>query len=111
MAGCLVKEVRALRRLDSAEVIRVLLNESAKQEVTKSLLSVLYNICLAKTLPLSPQLKEAFREREQIVLKLLKGASPEVNKTTGLQTKKRLLIENPSLVKLLAEACPARLAE
>ena len=107
MEGCLSRTLRAIRRLSIEEVEQVLRNESRKLEVTKSLLGLLYNICLDKSVPLSNRLKAEFTRFTPLVLHLLKGVSPGLNKTRGLTVKKRLLIQNPGFVKLLTEACPA----
>lgn len=107
MDGCLVIAARSLRRLSSPQIIAVLRHESQKLEVTKSLLAILYNICLDKSIPLSHRLKNEFRKHTEIVVKLLRGASRSLNRTSDLAAKKRILIKHPDLVKLLAEACPA----
>lgn len=107
MEGCLSTTLRSLRRLNEEAVKEVLRNESGRLEVTKSLLGLLYNICLDKSIPLSNRLKTQFRRFTPLVLHLLKGANRGLNKTKGLIEKKRLLTQNPSFVKLLTEACPA----
>lgn len=108
MEGCLAETVRALRGLSGAEIGEVLRRESAELEVTKSLLSVLFNVCLTKAVPLSHRLKREFSAHSALVVELLSGADSRVNKTAGLQAKRRLLIRNPQLVRLVAEACPRR---
>ena len=107
MEGCLSKTLRSLRRLNTEAVEEVLRNESRKLEVTKSLLGLLYNICLDKSVPLSNRLKPHFKRYTPLVIELLKGANRGLNKTRGLAAKKRLLLQNPDFVKLLTEACPA----
>ena len=107
MEGCLTKTLRSLRRLDEEAVQEVLRNESSRLEVTKSLLGLLFNICLDKSIPLSHRLKARFKTFTPLVLQLISGANRGPNKTKGLLEKKRLLIQNPGFVKLLTEACPA----
>lgn len=107
MEGCLVGAVRSLRHLPLSEVSAVLRYESIKLEVTKSLLSILYNICLVKSIVLSRRLKDEFRKHTTVVHQLLEGASRGINRTSGLAGKKKILIKTPELVKLLAEACPS----
>lgn len=107
MEGCLVGAVRSLKHLPVSEVSVVLRHESPKLEVTKSLLSILYNICLVKSIVLSRRLKDEFRKHTAVVYQLLEGANRGINRTSGLVGKKRILIKNPELVKLLAEVCPS----
>ena len=107
MEGCLSTTLRSLRRLDAEAVQEVLRNESSRLEVTKSLLGLLFNICLDKSVPLSDRLKSQFKRYTPLVLHLLKGVSRGLNRTRGLTAKKRLLVQNPGFVKLLTEACPA----
>ena len=108
MEGCLSTTLRSLRRLAAEAVQEVLQNESRRLEVTKSLLGLLYNLCLDKSVPLSHRLKSQFRRFTPLVLHLLRGVSRGLNKTRGLAAKKRLLLQTPEFVKLLTEACPAR---
>jgi hypothetical protein len=111
MEGCLVQTVRQLKRLEAGQIGQVLRSESKSQEVTKSLLNLLFNICLTKAVPLSHRLKAEFSKHSRLVIQLLKGANPRANHTADIQTKKRLLLRNPELVRLISEACPARPAE
>lgn len=106
MEGCLVGAARSLRYLATDQVAQVLRHETPRLEITKSLLTILYNVCLIKSVPLSIRLKEEFRKHTSIVVRLLKGANKALNKTTDLAGKKKILIKNPQLVKLLAEVCP-----
>ena len=111
MEGCWLPAVRRLQNSDESEVCEVLKAESKRLEVTKSLLSILYNICLAKSIPLSRKLKEEFREHSQTVLRLLSGSSSQVNQTSNLLTKKRILSRSPALALLIAKACPSKPSE
>ena len=108
MEGCWLPVIRQLQNADDTEIRKVLKQETSRLEVTKSLLSILYNICLAKSVPLNRKQKEAFREHNQSVLRLLSGASHQVNKTADLTAKKRVLARNPALVRIIAKACPPK---
>ena len=106
MEGCLSNTLRSLRRLSSEEIKIVLQQESKRLEVTKSLLGLLYNICLDKSIPLSIRFKVEFKRFTPLVLRLLQGSSRDLNKTRGLAIKKRIFEANPEFVKILTEACP-----
>lgn len=106
MEGCLFAAVRSLRHLTADEVATVLRQETSKLEVTKSLLSVLYNICVTKSIVLTDRFKDLFRNHTPAVLQLLEGVNQGVNRTSGIIGKKRILLKNLELVKLLAEVCP-----
>ena len=100
-------EVRALRRLDPFEAAHALRCESIQLELTKALLSILYNICIDQSVRLSHALRRTLQRHEEVVLGLLEGAKSGLNKTRGLQRKKYLLLRNPHLVIALAQACPS----
>lgn len=108
METLLVETVRMLRRLDDEQVGEVLRNESKRLEITKSLLNLLFNICLTRAIPLSQRLKIKFRQYDKLALELLSGANRRSNQTRDLRGKRRLLLSNLSFVRLLAEACPSR---
>lgn len=108
MDGVLIESIRMLRRLDDDQLAQVLYNESRRLEITKSLLNLLFNICLTRAVPLSHRLKVKFRRYDKIALELLTGASRQINRTRNLTGKRRILLRNPDLVRLLAEACPSR---
>lgn len=109
MLGCLTKTVQELRRLPPSGIVSVLRSESSRLEVTKSLLNILFNICLSKSIRLSERLKRAFAAEEPLILRLLEGVKS--SGTQGLGRKKQLLLRRPELVRLIASACPRRLAE
>lgn len=111
MAFFHISTVRSLHRLSLQQIVQILQNESESLEVTKSLLSLLYNICLDKSVPLSAQLKSNFKLYNSLVLKLLRGNSPSVNRTKDVSEKRRLLLKNPEFVRLLSKACPVKLNE
>ena len=106
MEGCLVQVVRTLRHFSDSEITQTLQEESPRLEVTKSLLSLLYNICLVKSVAIAERHKADFRSYDSLVLHLLEGSSLQVNQTTRLQDKKRILQDNPDFVRLLSESCP-----
>lgn len=111
MAGCLLSAVRDLSGLSDSQVSQVLNSESSQLEITKSLLSVLYNICLDRNIPLSPTLKSEFKRYNTEVVKLLQGASSKLNQTRDVVAKKKLLTKRPGLVRLISKACPKKLVE
>ena len=111
MASILVSTVRSLQRLSHSEIVRVIRNESSRLEITKSLLALLYNICLDKSVPLSVSLKEKFKAYNSLVLRLLKGVHRSVNRTAGIAAKRSLLLKNPQFVRILSKACPVKLGE
>lgn len=108
MDTLLVETVRMLRRLDDKEVGDVLRNESKRLEITKSLLNLLFNVCLTRAIPLSQRLKVKFRQYDKLALELLSGANRRSNQTRDLRGKRRLLLRNLGFVRLLAETCPSR---
>ena len=108
MANILQETVKSLGRLTLDQIKQVIRHESKNLEITKSLLTILYNICLDKSIKLGPILKNKFREQELLVLKLLEGVSRSIDKTVSISKKRKLLISNPEFVKLLSEACPAK---
>ena len=111
MAYFLLRTVRSLRHLSSPQIVQVLLNESGKLEVTKSLLSLLYNICIDKSVVLSARLKRRFPGYDSLVRKLLKGVHVKTNRTEQVSEKRALLLRNPEFVRLLSLACPVKLDE
>lgn len=111
-AGILIKTIRSLHRLETdQQIVEALRNESPRLEISKSLLNLLYNICIEKSIPISRRLKPQFKLYEPLVLQLLQGVSQTINKTTSLVSKKQLLLANPAFVRLLSQACPAKLGE
>ena len=109
MSGCLIKTIRQLSQFDLDQIAITLSNETHRLELTKSLLSILYNICIDHSIKLSPAHKKQFAAFEPIVIKLLAGASAYPNKTNRLLEKKRILGQNPELVRLISQACPSKL--
>ena len=106
MTVCLNKTLRSFRGLTTLEATQILKHESKRLEITKSLLNVLYNICLDSSIPLSRRLKVEFSKHEVAIQKLLEGASKRTNHTRNLQIKRKILLKNPVLIKLIAETCP-----
>lgn len=98
MEGCLVSLVRSLKHADPVIALQ---NESDRLELSKSLINILFNVCFTRAIDLSQKLKKRFRQFDRLCLQLL-----DVSK--DLSEKKRLLEENPELVLLIAEACPAK---
>ena len=101
MEGCLAETVRGLK--EAAHTTETLRKETDKLEVTKSLLNLLYNICINKSILLSNKNKTEFRKYTQLVLKLLSEAP--------IESKKKLLLRNLDFVHLLAEVCPRKLRD
>ena len=107
MEGVLYDAIRLLKRAEPEEAYYLIRFESKHLEVTKSLLNILFNICFTKAITLTQRQKAAFRPFDKVVMKLLVGARQQTNRTTDLQGKRRLLLRNVDLVKLIAQACPS----
>ena len=101
MEGCLAETVRGLK--EASHITETLRKETERLEVTKSLLNLLYNICINKSISLSNKYKTEFGKHTRLVLKLLSEAS--------IESKKKLLLRNPDFVRLLAEVCPRKLKD
>ena len=110
--GILLKTIKSLHRLETdQQIVEALRNESNRLEITKSLLNLLYNICIEKSVAISRRLKPQFKLYEPLVLRLLQGVSHNLDRTTNVSAKKQLLVANPAFVRLLSQACPVKLAE
>lgn len=105
MEGCLVSTLSHLRSLSHLQIQQSLRRESSRLELTKSLLSVLFNLCLIHSFHIPKRLKKDFAKHTKVVLKLLAGAKKRPNSTLDLASKKRLLHKTPELAALISEAC------
>ena len=97
-----LEQLRKLRHCTPQTVLEAIKNE----RVAKTALSLLYNICLDRSIVLSSHLKQEFQKFESLILRLLEGVSPDLNKTSGIEEKYFLLKRNPGFVKVLSLACP-----
>ena len=95
MEGCKRRDVRRLRSLTTVEIRRALLADS--EDLTKSLLNLLYNLFIVQSVPV-PSF-EPFVFFTTPIKELL-------NDSTSLTDKRHLLADNPVLAKLIAQACP-----
>lgn len=108
MEGCLSVTIRSLNNFSQKEVVKILKAETDKLEITKSLLNILYNICIQRSVRLSQRQKTEFRHHVNTVQRLLDGANRGKNRTTDIVGKRNILIRNPELCQLIASTCPTR---
>ena len=87
-----------ISKSDDESVLQVLGNESRRLEVTKSLLNVLHNIVNVRSISLTEIQKSSFGKYSKTV--------KEIIKLRQIRSKKRLLLKNLELVRLIAAACP-----
>jgi hypothetical protein len=99
MEGCLTASVKSLKKSTDQFIIEVLRAESRAFEITKSLLNILYNLCVVGSIRLSKRLKDLFRPFSEEVVRLL-------SEQLTLRIKQQILLQTPALCRLIAEACP-----
>lgn len=83
---------------DDQSIKKLIVSESSRLEITKSLLNVLHNIVRTRTIHLSNRQKNSFTNFTDQVHQILGKKS--------LGSKRRILLANPGLAKLIAKSCP-----
>lgn len=99
MNGCDVSAISRIAKTPRAQVSSILKSESSQNEVTKSLLNLLYNAVIVGSLPVSVTQKSFFDNNSLLVHNLLDNSK-------SIKVKKELLQKHPSLVINIASLCP-----
>ena len=98
MENCNRELVLSIRHTSPA-VIRSKLKSESQNELTISIVNLLYNIVVTQVIPTNQAQRSYFNEHSDLIWKILATK-------TSLKAKKTLLEENPKLVKVIATACP-----
>lgn len=96
----LAAELEALSKLSHRRIFHVFQSDSPRRyELTKSLVDVLYNICVVQSVEAPDSLKKVLEEHEDTVRRLL-------SRKASLASKKTLLQANVPLAVAIAQSCP-----
>lgn len=98
MEGCLCEVLSKFSTYSRIQIRDTLYSESRQLEITKSILNVLHNIVVVKSIEVTRTQKDYFDKKEQLVWELLS--------TKSLKSKKTILESNPDLVACIAYSCP-----
>ena len=100
MEGCDTAAINLIRSLSRNEIVDYLESESSQKEITKSILNLLHNIVVRRSIQLTPKQKAAFVPYSDVVREL-------VAPSTSIEAKRQLLLACPGLVRAIALACPS----
>ena len=95
--GVLWGVLRSLKTLSDEEIIEVLEEESANREVTKSLANVLLNAVQVGSVYLTKRNLEELKAEQKRIEKFFT--------TESLETRRRIFLRNPNLVRAIAGVC------
>ena len=98
MEGCLCDVLSKFSSYSRAQIIHTISSESRELEITKSILNVLHNIVLVKSIEVTRTQKDFLDKEAELVWHLLSKDS--------LKSKKAILESNPDLVACIAYSCP-----
>ena len=98
MEGCNRELIQSIKHTAPA-IIRKTLKSDTQNELTISLLNLLYNVVVIQSVQTNQAQRSYFNEHSDIVWKLLRQKTP-------LKEKKTLLEKNPNLVRVIATTCP-----
>ena len=98
MDGCLCEVLTKFNTYSKSQIRHTIKSESRELEITKSLLNVLHNIIVVRSLEVTRTQKDFLDTKSEIVWYLLSGKS--------VKSKKEVLEDNPELVACIAFSCP-----
>lgn len=92
-------DVGSFPRLSDRRLKLLLLSDTSRLELTKSIVNILYNIVHSRAAVTTAAQKRVLEQYETLVWQLL-------DPLHSLQQKKRILVNNTRLVKAIAQSCP-----